>query len=139
MPKVDDCITLFLGSLARRRSIMEEEGTYFLTKGWIQGERTLLDEYYFYAGKIRRVHCKRNFRRNAGRLSEVGRHRYRSISGRKNFPDIEKISETFDLKIEFFKGDLHIIKKLISGDEDTEISICISKNSIITEKELCLF
>lgn len=37
IPRVDDCIALFLGSKAEyMRRLSEEPGTYFLTKGWIE-------------------------------------------------------------------------------------------------------
>lgn len=36
MPRVDDCIGMFLGSTAAQRAqLAQEPGTYFLTKGWI--------------------------------------------------------------------------------------------------------
>ena len=36
IPRADDCITLLLGSCARRQEISSEVGTYFLTKGWLE-------------------------------------------------------------------------------------------------------
>ena len=44
VPKADDCITLLLGSAARRREI-NREGAYFLTRGWIDNRITIWDEY----------------------------------------------------------------------------------------------
>jgi len=47
IPKVDDCITLLLGSTARRIEI-NREGAYFLTRGWIDNRITIWDEYQLY-------------------------------------------------------------------------------------------
>ena len=44
IPEVDDCITLLLGSTARRIEI-NREGAYFLTRGWIDNRITIWDEY----------------------------------------------------------------------------------------------
>lgn len=44
VPKVDDCITLLLGSAARRMEI-NRDGAYFLTRGWIDNRITVWDEY----------------------------------------------------------------------------------------------
>jgi hypothetical protein len=44
VPKVDDCITLLLGSAARRMEI-NRDGAYFLTRGWIDNRITIWDEY----------------------------------------------------------------------------------------------
>lgn len=42
VPRCDDCIDLLLGSRARRK---EFPGAYFLTEGWLNGERNLWQEY----------------------------------------------------------------------------------------------
>jgi hypothetical protein len=46
VPKVDDCIGLFLGSgEAYREQLRRAPGTYYLTKGWIEAGDTPFDEY----------------------------------------------------------------------------------------------
>jgi hypothetical protein len=46
VPRVDDCIAIFLGSdRAYREQQRTEPGSYYLTKGWIEVSNTLLDEY----------------------------------------------------------------------------------------------
>ena len=49
IPKCDDCITLLLGSFEQRQS---NPATYFLTKGWLDGERSVWDEY---------LHCVKRY------------------------------------------------------------------------------
>jgi hypothetical protein len=46
VPKVDDCISIFLGSRhAYLKQIKAEPGTYYLTKGWIEGGDHLFSSY----------------------------------------------------------------------------------------------
>ncbi|MFN2217399.1 MAG: DUF1638 domain-containing protein [Anaerolineae bacterium] len=46
VPKVDDCIAIFLGSCAAYRAQSSAEpGTYYLTKGWIEVGDSPFDEY----------------------------------------------------------------------------------------------
>ena len=46
IPRVDDCIAIFLGSYAAyRREFDENPGTYYLTKGWIESGSDPLREY----------------------------------------------------------------------------------------------
>ncbi len=46
VPRVDDCIAIFLGSSqAYKRQSRAEPGTYYLTKGWIEVADTPFDEY----------------------------------------------------------------------------------------------
>mgnify|MGYP005864645449 CR=1 FL=1 len=46
IPRVDDCIALFLGSRREHlRRLREEPGTYFLTKGWIKAAEYPISDY----------------------------------------------------------------------------------------------
>jgi hypothetical protein len=46
IPRVDDCIAIFLGSAAEyRRQYYSVPGTYYLTKGWIDFGDTPFSEY----------------------------------------------------------------------------------------------
>lgn len=45
VPRADDCITLLLGSEARRQAIRREGEAYFFTQGWLDGEQNLMVEY----------------------------------------------------------------------------------------------
>jgi len=44
VPRVDDCITLLLGSIARRVEI-NRGGSYYVTRGWLDNRITIWDEY----------------------------------------------------------------------------------------------
>jgi len=46
-PRVDDCITLLLGSYGNRTAITGSGGTYFMTEGWLLGERNIWREYQY--------------------------------------------------------------------------------------------
>jgi len=45
LPRVDDCISLLLGSVKERTEISGKYSAYFLTDGWLRGERNLWVEY----------------------------------------------------------------------------------------------
>ena len=47
IPRVDDCISLMIGSVERRMVIGKAGGTYFLTPGWLRGERNIWAEYEY--------------------------------------------------------------------------------------------
>ena len=52
IPRTDDCIAIILGSYqAYRREFDRESATYYLSKGWLEGGSTPLEEYEKYAGK----------------------------------------------------------------------------------------
>jgi len=46
IPRAHDCIPLLLGSRYNHEELVrEEKGTYFLSGGWLEGERTVFSEY----------------------------------------------------------------------------------------------
>jgi hypothetical protein len=45
IPRVDDCISLLLGSVQARAEISSKYAAYFLTEGWMRGKRNLWAEY----------------------------------------------------------------------------------------------
>ena len=45
VPRVDDCISLLLGSVKRRVEISREYAAYFFTEGWLRGERNIWVEH----------------------------------------------------------------------------------------------
>ena len=46
IPRVDDCIAIFLGSCAAYKlQARQEPGTYYLTKGWIEAGDTPFEEH----------------------------------------------------------------------------------------------
>ena len=45
VPRVDDCISLLLGSVKRRLEISQEYAAYFFTEGWLRGERNIWVEH----------------------------------------------------------------------------------------------
>jgi hypothetical protein len=52
VPRVDDCIAVFLGSYERyQREFKSESGTYYLTKGWLESGSNPLQEYQDYVQK----------------------------------------------------------------------------------------
>jgi hypothetical protein len=49
IPRVDDCISLFLGSYQRYQQVFwQEPGTYYLTGGWIKDAKDPLSTYHDY-------------------------------------------------------------------------------------------
>lgn len=47
IPRVDDCISLLIGSDERRASISRDYAAYYLTEGWMRGERNLWVEHLY--------------------------------------------------------------------------------------------
>lgn len=124
VPRVDDCISIFLGSRAEYLNQNKTEpGTYYLTKGWIEVGDTPFDEYERITERYGAKRAQRvmqimlaNYKRLA--LINTGQYdleRYREYS--------REIAERFDLRYEEIKGSDSLVKKLMTGDWDDEFVV----------------
>jgi hypothetical protein len=119
VPRVDDCIAIFLGSASiYREQVRSEPGTYFLTKGWIEAggspfaEHERMKERYGEARALRATNLVlRNYTRlvliNTG-LYELGRYRdYARLTARR-----------FALRYQEIEGSTDLMKKMVFGPWD---------------------
>jgi len=124
VPRVDDCIALFLGSRAAyRQQARSEPGTYYLTKGWIEvgdtpfAEHDRLTKQYGSATADRLVRqMLKNYTRLA--LIDTGQHdleRYRAYA--------RQIASRFGLRFEEILGSDALIRRLLFGPWDSEFVV----------------
>ena len=124
IPRVDDCIAIFLGSCtAYKAQTKKEPGTYYLTKGWIEAGDTPFVEHLQIVEKYGEARAKRmtslmlkNYKRlayiNTGQY-EV--ERYRAYA-REN-------ADTFGLRFEEIEGSPELVKKMLSGPWNEEFVV----------------
>ena len=111
-PRADDCITLLLGSLEERK---KHDRTYFLTKGWLDGERNIYEEYKYTVGKYGLEQGKEIMN------MMLEHYEYLGIinTGVGNFDELceqsKKIACDLGLSIKTIEATDHWIKKLLTG------------------------
>jgi hypothetical protein len=117
IPRVDDCIALFLGSRDEyTKQCLKEPGTFYLTKGWIECGDDPYTEYL--KARQRYGHQKAywvekrilaNYTRVA--LIDTGNHdmeKYREYA--------KKMAEFFDLTFEEIAGSNSFLRRLVEGN-----------------------
>lgn len=123
IPRVDDCISLLLGSYQRRQSMNKEVGTYFLTKGWLENEQNLLSEYercVVRYGKDKALKVMKMMLNNYHRLMVIDTQAYQFegvLTKTKAF------AEALGLSHEKIEGSSRLLKKLLLGPWDDEFAI----------------
>ncbi|MBN1429208.1 MAG: DUF1638 domain-containing protein [Anaerolineae bacterium] len=132
VPRVDDCIAIFLGSgTAYLEQVHQEPGTYYLTKGWIEVSDTLLDEYNRAAEKYGEEKAMRmmgimlkNYKRlvyiDTGVMDQA---RYKAYAHR--------VADQFSLRYEVISGSNALIKKMLFGPWDADF-VVVSPGQTIT-------
>jgi len=124
VPRVDDCIAIFLGSRsAYTTQCRAEPGTYYLTKGWIEVGDTPFAEHERMIQRYGRERAERimklmlaNYKRLA--LINTGQYeldRYREYA--------RLTAERFGLRYEEIEGSNSLVKKMIHGPWDDEFVV----------------
>jgi hypothetical protein len=121
IPRLDDCIGIFLGSKeAYRQQASREPGTYYLTKGWIEVNDTPLEEHKRLAERYGAERADRMMRlmlKNYTRIAYIdtgheGQEKYRAYARRA--------AAQFSLKYEEIPGSSDLVRQMIAGPWDEE-------------------
>jgi hypothetical protein len=124
VPRVDDCIALFLGSHAvYKQQASQEPGTYYLTKGWIEVNDTPFAEYKRLIeryGPERADRIMKLMFKNYTRLAFIDtghydQERYREYA--------RSMAKQFELRYEELTGSTALIKKMLYGPWDADFVI----------------
>ncbi len=124
VPRVDDCIAIFLGSRAAyQEQTTREPGTYYLTQGWIEVGDSPFEEYTKLVERYGPQRADRMLRltlKNYTRLAFINTgerdlERYREYTRQQ--------SAKFGLRYEEIDGATTLIKKMIFGPWDDEIVV----------------
>jgi hypothetical protein len=124
IPRVDDCIAIFLGSCkAYKEQARKEPGTYYLTKGWIEVGDTPFREYQRLVEKFGQPMAERMIQlllKNYTRLGFINTGQYEIDRYRE---EARKTAEQFNLRFEEIDGSAALIKKMIFGPWDDEFLV----------------
>jgi hypothetical protein len=134
IPRLDDCIAVFLGSRKAYEDILAEEpGTYFLSRGWIEAGMTLLDELKMMEGRYGKTRADRLIKlmlKNYKRLVYVemgneGQGSYRHFS--------KKAAGELNLAYQEMKGSGRFLRKILEGPWDDEFILAPPGHTVSLE------
>jgi len=138
IPRVDDCISLLLGSGGNREAMTKGNGTYFMTEGWLKGERNIWVEYQ---------HAVQKYGRETGEsIIEMMLEEYKTLAlldtGCFDLPGADEkmraIADTLKLEYKVIPATIEYLKRLLSGPWDDESFLVIPPQSIIKDSDLVL-
>jgi hypothetical protein len=131
VPRVDDCISIFLGSSrAYKQQSRAEPGTYYLTKGWIEVADTPFDEYDRLAERYGPDKAERLIRqmfRHYTRLALIDTGR----DGLERYRDhVRALAERWDLRFEEIPGSDVLVRQMLFGPWDDDFVVVPRGESI---------
>jgi len=132
LPRVDDCIAIFLGSRdAYRGEAAREPGTYYLTKGWIEVGSTPFAEFdrtveRFGAERAERLYSE--MLNNYTRLALIDTGSYALDKAREY---ARRTARRFGLRFEELVGSTELVVKMLSGPWDPEEFVVCEPGGVI--------
>lgn len=135
MPRIDDCISLLLGSVSRRKEQSATGSTYFMTEGWLEGERNIWKEYEYtihkYGPELGQEIFDTMFQnyRNLA-LIDTG-----CFDMKKAIAETQEIARKLDLSYIQLPGTIDYLKELLSGQWDSERFIILPPHSRLEQSQ----
>jgi hypothetical protein len=136
VPRVDDCIAIFLGSgQAYKEQASAEPGTYYLTKGWLEVGDTPFEDYDRLEAKygprkaewvIREMikHYTRLALIDTGRQADLDRYREQARC----------LAERWNLRFEEIRGSDALVRQMLYGPWDERFVVVPPGESIRYEQ-----
>jgi hypothetical protein len=124
VPKVHDCIAIFLGSNSAYTSQVDSEpGTYYLTKGWIEVGDTPFSDYERTVeryGKEKADYIIKVLLGNYTRLALINTGQY-DLERYQEYAS--RTAEQFGLRYEEIEGSNSLVKKMLLGPWDEQFVV----------------
>lgn len=136
IPRVHDCIPIFLGSRSLYESMQKEnKGTYYLTGGWINGEKSILEEYERVLNKFGEKRAKKVFSRMYDSYHNIKFIHTDYPNKHISITKSKEIARILDLNYEEMKGDSSFIEKVLNGPWDGADFINLPINHKIKDED----
>lgn len=134
VPKADDCISLMLGG--KGSHVNTCKGVYFLTAGWLRGERSLMAEYNDAVRKYGEQRGNRIFRsmlRHFTDLALLDTGYFDSLAAGK---ETREIALRFGLNYREIPADLSFLEQLLTGPWPEDRFLSLAPGQTITSEML---
>ena len=131
IPKVDDCISLLLGSEENRHNCSASGAIYFLTRGWLHGEYNIMAEYRMFQERYGQEAANLIFEQMLGHYKFLGIIDTGAYDLELIAPSVSEIASTFNMQTVVLRGRDHYLKKLLTGPWRENKFLIIPPNTVI--------
>ena len=136
IPRVDDCLSLLMGSAERRKAVLEGGFGLFVTQSWMEHENNTASQLERIRGKYPAPRAKKIIEVMFGNFDslnviDTGAYDVRSI-----LPRTEALAAQLGLKHRIVQGTTVYLEALLQGPYDPQRFIVIPPHSVVAETEL---
>jgi hypothetical protein len=138
VPRTDDCISLLIGSIAERTRLAAGRHSIYLTKGWLDNEANVWDEYQYTLNKYGEEKTQFVMEAMYGHhdllsLVDTGAYEVASIRERA-----EEIATILNLDCTVIPGTTSYLEQLLIGPYDDELFVKAEPYSMMSSSDLVL-
>lgn len=138
IPRVDDCITLFMGTHRARMAVPNASGTYFMTKGWMDREKTIWTEYLNMVEEYGEETGKELFDMMFGNYKQVGVLDTGCYEMDTVIKEAERIAEFLKLETKVISASDIFLKELLQKEWNPDKFLIIPAGQEISMKDLSI-
>jgi len=136
IPRVDDCISLLLGSYERRRSLPHT--TYYMTEGWLRGERSIWKEYEYAVEKYGEETAKSILDMMLGQYKQLAMLDTGCFDAAAIERELLHIASELGLEYTVVPATIDYLVKLLTGPWDGVEFLTIPPFAVIKDNDLTL-
>lgn len=118
LPKVSDCISLYLGGDDKRKKLKKNERTYFFTKRYIENDNSLYHEILKMKEKYGDKKAVKMYRMMMDNYEYIRIISTKAYNVKDIMEKIQSLCEDLNLSYEIVEGDLSIMKRVLLGIVD---------------------
>lgn len=139
IPRVDDCISMLIGSTQRRLDVSASGGgMYFLTPGWLRGERNLWVEHQYAIEKYGEATAAIIMESMLSHYTRLGILDTKSYNVEDILAEVDMIAEGLDLERCIVPASLDYLQELLSGPWSDDRFVIVPPNSELRDFPLRL-
>ena len=139
IPRADDCISILLGSVKERLRVSSEYAAYFLTEGWLRGERTIWVEYQHLLEKYGEEMADSLMEMMIGNYRTLGLLDCGVGSIEELVESTKEIADALKLKQEIIPAALSWLELFLTGPWSNDNFIIKQPYEEIVEKDLVIY
>lgn len=135
IPRVDDCLSLLMGSMERRRDVLEGGFGMFVTESWLNHEKGIEAELERICRTYPPERAQRVIRAMYGNFDSLNVIDTGAYDLNTILPRTQKLAERLHLKHRIAAGTTAFLEALLQGPYDPARFIVIPPRNIVTEAD----